>query len=66
MATAVWSCGFSTTVMLMGSPFGDAASRSPFLRQEKLGTGSPFTFTCKAEVNKVYFLFIFKKTSQNC
>jgi len=31
--------------MLMGSPFGDAASRSPFLRHEKLGTGSPFTFT---------------------
>jgi hypothetical protein len=59
MATAVWSCGFSTTVMLMGSPFGDAARRSPFLRQEKLGTGSPFTFTYKAEVKESVFFYFF-------
>jgi hypothetical protein len=46
MATALCSCGFSTTVMLMGSPFGEGRSASPpFLRHVKLGTGSPFTFT---------------------
>jgi hypothetical protein len=47
--------------MLIGSPFGDAARRSPFLRQEKLGTGSPFTFTCKAEVKLGFFIYVLEK-----